>query len=76
MPTINTSQHEDVMVKIGEMLASVKENDQPQYEIILEYLGLIFKQFNSGKNLHIERKLYDMIDAEIKSTALRDKDLT
>ena len=55
----------DVMHQIELMLQSIKEKDAQVYKIIRTLLQEVFFEYNSGRGRGIERKLYDMIDAEV-----------
>jgi hypothetical protein len=55
----------DVMQQIEIMLQNIKEKDSQQYKIIKSLLQEVYLEYNSGRGRNIERKLYDLIDAEI-----------
>jgi len=55
----------EVLKQIEVMLADLKNKDKRTYDIVLDLLKLVFIEFNTGKNQQIEKKLYDMIDAEV-----------
>lgn len=55
-------QNKDVMHQIRGMLETIQKEDPQQAQIILNLLGEVVKEFNSGRTMNIERKLYDMID--------------
>jgi hypothetical protein len=55
-------QNKDVMHQIRGMLEAIQKEDPQQAQIILNLLGEVVKEFNSGRTMNIERKLYDMID--------------
>jgi hypothetical protein len=61
MATKNT----DVMHQIETMLHTLKESDYQQYTIIRSLLQEVFVEYSTGKSRNIERKLYDLIDAEV-----------
>lgn len=56
----------EVMHQIEEMLHDLKKQDKQQYNIILALLSETFVEYNTGKTKNIEKKLYEMIDAEIR----------
>lgn len=56
--------NKDVMNQIKIMLESLQKEDPAQAKIILNLLQEVVKEFNSGRPMNIERKLYDMIDGE------------
>lgn len=62
-----TLKNRDMMLQIKEMLHEVKDEDESQYVIILEYLREIYMEYNSGTNRNVEGKLYNWIDAEIRT---------
>jgi len=68
MSPINKQQHLGVMKQISELLQDVKDSDPAQHDIIIDFLSLVFKEYNSGKKLNIDKRLYDMIDAEVLRT--------
>lgn len=55
----------DVMHQIELMLHNIKEKDTQQYKIIKSLLEEVYLEYNSGRSRNVERKLYDMIDAEV-----------
>ncbi|MBW7841608.1 MAG: hypothetical protein H3C40_02675 [Ignavibacterium sp.] len=55
----------EVLKQIEVMLSDLKSKDKRTYDIVLDLLKLVFVEFNTGRNQQIEKKLYDMIDAEI-----------
>ena len=55
----------EVLKQIEVMLSDLKNKDKRTYDIVLDLLKLVFVEFNTGKNQQIEKKLYDMIDAEV-----------
>lgn len=55
----------DVMQQIEVMLKNIKEKDSQQYKIIKALLQEVYLEYNSGRQRNIERKLYDLIDAEV-----------
>lgn len=55
----------DVMNQIEIMLQNIKEKDSQQYKIIKSLLQEVYLEYNSGRMKGIDRKLYDMIDAEV-----------
>ena len=57
-------KNKDVMHQIKSMLESLKEEDPVQAKIILNLLQEVGNEYNSGRTMNIERKLYDMIDGE------------
>ena len=59
---MNDDQNKDVMYQIRGMLESIQKEDPEQASIIFNLLSEVVKEFNSGKPLNIERKLYDLID--------------
>lgn len=58
-------KNSDVMHQIELMLKNIKENDSQQYKIIKSLLQEVYLEYNSGRSRNVERKLYDMIDAEV-----------
>jgi hypothetical protein len=55
----------DVQKKIESMLADVKKTNLTQFKIIMNTLGEIYKENNSGENRAVQKKLYNWIyDAE------------
>lgn len=56
----------EVMQQIEEMLQDLKKQDKQQYNIILSLLNEVFMEYNTGKGKNIDKKLYEMIDAEIR----------
>jgi succinate dehydrogenase flavin-adding protein (antitoxin of CptAB toxin-antitoxin module) len=56
----------EVMRQIEEMLYELKKQDKQQYNIILALLGETFVEYNTGKSKSIDKKLYEMIDAEVR----------
>lgn len=61
-------QNKDVMHQIRGMLESIQKEDPQQAQIILNLLGEVVKEFNSGRTMNVERKLYDMIDGATYET--------
>lgn len=61
-------QNKDVMHQIRGMLETIQKEDPQQAQIILNLLGEVVKEFNSGRTMNIERKLYDMIDGATYET--------
>lgn len=59
-------RHEQVMEQIKAMLGNIKEVDEQQHMIILELLNLVFVEYNTKKNMNVDRKLYELIDAEVR----------
>jgi hypothetical protein len=55
----------EVLKQIEVMLSDLRDKDKRTYDIVLDLLKLVFVEYNTGKNQQIEKKLYDMIDAEI-----------
>lgn len=55
----------EVLKQIEVMLSDLKDKEKRTYDIVLDLLKLVFVEYNTGKNQQIEKKLYDMIDAEI-----------
>lgn len=55
----------EVLKQIEVMLSDLKDKDKRTYDIVIDLLKLVFVEYNTGKNQQIEKKLYDMIDAEI-----------
>ena len=55
----------DVMNQIELMLHDIKGKDSQVHKIIKELLQEVFYEYNTGRGRNIERKLYDMIDAEV-----------
>ena len=55
----------DVMHQIELMLQNIKEKDNQVYKIIKSLLQEVFYEYNSGRGRNVERKLYDLIDAEV-----------
>ncbi len=66
-------KNKDVMHQIKSMLESLQEEDPKQVKIILNLLQEVVKEYNSGRSMGIERKLYDMIDGETFETKKRGK---
>lgn len=60
------SKNTRVWEQIRTILGDIKQSDPAQYQIIMDTLDLIYKEYNSGRDLRCEQKLYDAIDAEIK----------
>ena len=56
----------EVMRQIEEMLHDLKKQDKQQYNIVLALLSETFVEYNTGKSKAIDKKLYEMIDAEIR----------
>ena len=65
---MSNNQNNDVMVQIRSMLESLQENDPQQARIVLNLLQEVVKEYNSGRPMNIERKLYDMIDSDTFET--------
>ena len=59
-------KNSEVMRQIEEMLQGLKSQDKQQYNIILALLNEVFVEYNSGKSKNIDKKLYELIDAEIR----------
>lgn len=57
-------KNKDVMHQIKSMLESLQKEDPVQSKIILNLLGEVVKEYNSGRTMNIDKKLYDMIDGE------------
>jgi hypothetical protein len=55
-------QNKDVMHQIRGMLESIQKEDPQQSQIILNLLQEVVKEFNSGRTMNVDRKLYDMIN--------------
>lgn len=55
----------EVMVQIEKMLQNIKDESPQQYKIIKSLLTEVFLEYNSGRPRNVERKLVDMIDAEV-----------
>jgi hypothetical protein len=55
-------QNKDVMHQIKGMLESLQKEDPFQAQIILNLLQEVVKEYNSGRTMNVDRKLYDMID--------------
>jgi rubrerythrin len=66
-------KNKDVMHQIKSMLESLQEEDPKQVKIILNLLQEVVKEYNSGRSMGIERKLYDMIDGETFETKKKGK---
>lgn len=58
-------QDKAMLKQVKEMLDELKSTNKEQYEIIVELLLMVYREYNSGQKINIEKKLYDMIDAEI-----------
>ena len=56
----------EVMRQIEEMLHDLKKQDKQQYNIVLSLLSEVFVEYNTGKSKNIDKKLYDMIDVEVR----------
>ena len=56
----------EVMRQIEEMLHDLKKQDKQQYNIILSLLNEVFVEYNTGRSKSVEKKLYEMIDAEVR----------
>jgi len=56
----------EVMHQIEEMLHDLKKRDKQQYNIIFSLLNEVFVEYNTGKSKSVEKKLYEMIDAEVR----------
>lgn len=59
-------KNSEVMRQIEEMLQGLKKHDKQQYNIVLTLLNEVFVEYNSGKSKNIDKKLYDLIDTEIR----------
>jgi len=59
-------KNSEVMRQIEEMLHDLKKQDKQQYNIILSLLNEVFLEYNTGKSKNVEKKLYEMIDAEVR----------
>ncbi len=57
-------QNKDVMQQIKGMLEDLQKKDAQQAKIILNLLHEVVKEYNSGRPMNIEKKLYEMIDGE------------
>lgn len=57
---------EPIPPQIEEMLQDLEKQDEQQYKIILALLIEVYVEYNSGKSKSIDKKLYDMIDTEIR----------
>lgn len=55
-------QNKDVMHQIRGMLESLQKDDPQQSQIILNLLQEVVKEFNSGRTMNVDKKLYDMIN--------------
>lgn len=55
-------QNKDVMHQIRGMLESLQKEDPQQSQIILNLLQEVVKEFNSGRTMNVDKKLYDMIN--------------
>lgn len=55
-------QNKDVMHHIRGMLESLQKDDPQQSRIILNLLLEVVKEFNSGRTMNVDKKLYDMIN--------------
>lgn len=55
-------QNKDVMHQIREMLESLQKSDPQQSQIILNLLQEVVKEYNSGRTMNVDKKLYDMIN--------------
>lgn len=60
------SKNTKVWEQIKSILVDLKQKDPAQYQIMVDTLDIVFKEYNSGKDLKSDKKLYDAIDAEIK----------
>jgi hypothetical protein len=56
----------EVMSQIEDMLQGLKKQDKQQYNIILSLLTETFIEYNTGRSKNVDKKLYDMIDAETR----------
>ncbi|MBK7625652.1 MAG: hypothetical protein IPJ16_00365 [Bacteroidales bacterium] len=54
------------MRQIEEMLHELKKQDKQQYNIVLALLSETFVEYNTGKSKSIDKKLYEMIDVEVR----------
>ncbi len=54
----------DVLKQIEDMLTGLKLSDKAVYDIVKEILKLVFLEYNTGRNQQIDKKIYDLIDAE------------
>lgn len=61
-------QNESVMHQIKGMLEQLQKTDPKQSKIIMNLLQEVVKEYNSGRSMNIEGKLYDMIDGETFET--------
>jgi hypothetical protein len=61
-------QNKDVMHQIRGMLESLKKDDPQQSQIILNLLQEVVKEYNSGRTMNIDKKLYDMINGALFET--------
>ncbi len=59
-------KNSEVMRQIEEMLHDLKKQDKQQYNIILSLLNEVFVEYNTGRSKSVEKKLYEMIDAEVR----------
>lgn len=59
-------KNSEVLKQIEGMLQGLKQKDEQQYNIILALLQEVFIEYNTGKNRGIDKRLYDLIDAEVK----------
>ena len=58
----------DMIVQIEKILTSLKKMDKQLHYIIIRLLQEVYREYNSGRNRHIDRILYDLIDIEVKHT--------
>lgn len=65
---MSNSQNKDVMSQIRAMLETIQNDDPQQAKIVLNLLNEVVKEYNSGRPMNVERKLYDMIDSETFET--------
>jgi len=56
----------EVMRQIEEMLHDLKKRDKQQYNIIFSLLNEVFVEYNTGRSKSVEKKLYEMIDTEVR----------
>ena len=60
-----TLKNKDVLNRIEEMLDDLKASDKQQFKIVIQLLDEVFKEFNSKRPRNVDKKLYDLIDAEV-----------
>jgi len=56
----------EVKHQIENMLQDLKKQDKQQYNIVLSLLTEVFVEYNTGKTRNVDKKLYEMIDAEVR----------